>query len=157
MGWKAQEGTAVGAENAQGRFYRQVLEALSLTHSTRIYRYWFGNSVVAMDLCVESADTLVILKTAYDESLKAVSPAVLMRHSYFETIFGEGKLKRIEFFGRVMEWHLRWTEDVRMLYHVNCYRWPWLKAAHRMGRPRNPQTQPRPVGLEADFRPVAVT
>ena len=26
-----------------------------------------------------------------------------------------------------MEWHLRWTSDVRMLYHVNRYRWSGLK------------------------------
>jgi hypothetical protein len=28
---------------------------------------------------------------------------------------------RIEFYGRLMDWHLRWTDEVRTLYHVVCH------------------------------------
>ncbi len=133
-GWKAGVGTAVAADNAQGRFYTSVFESFCAKGTGRIYRYVVGDKVVAMDLCIEDAGVLVILKTAYDETLKNVSPASLMRHEYFRPIFDGGAVKRIEFYGKVMDWHRRWTDDVRMLYHVNCYRSPWLRTVHELLR-----------------------
>jgi hypothetical protein len=126
-GWKAQQGTAVDTDNAQGRFYRNVFETFCRQGFGRIYRYLFGDQVVAMDLCLESPGALVVLKTTYDETMKVVSPATLMRYEIFKSIFDEGRIKRVEFYGKAMEWHLRWTSDLRMLYHVNRYRWGMLK------------------------------
>jgi CelD/BcsL family acetyltransferase involved in cellulose biosynthesis len=129
-GWKAQGGTAIGADNAQGRFYRRVFEAFCARGAGRIYRYWFGDRVVAMDLCVLDGPVLVVLKTTYDESLRTVSPASLLRYGYFRALFDEGVIRRIEFYGKVMDWHLRWTSDIRTLYHLNAYRWRWVKRLH---------------------------
>jgi len=128
-GWKASGGTAIHPSNAQGRFYRAMLESFFKSGAGRVYRYRLGEKVVAMDLCVEASGMLVILKTAYDESLKAFSPASLMHEQAFAAIFREGGIKRIEFYGALMEWHTRWTENARRLYHVNYYRWPILSAA----------------------------
>ncbi len=130
-GWKGRAGTAVAADNDQGRFYRHMLEAFCARGQGSIYRYYFGEQLVAMDLCIEDGDCIVILKTAYDESIpKHYSPALLMREEACRRVFEEGRLRRIEFYGKVMEWHTRWTEDVRTLYHLNCYRWPLLRRLH---------------------------
>lgn len=133
-GWKGSEGTAIHPDNAQGRFYRALLEDCCHLGRGRIYRYWYGESVSAVDLCVESGDTLIVLKTTYDETIKTSSPASLMRHEYFEKIFAEGKIKRIEFYGKVMDWHTRWTDEVRTMYHVNYYRWPLIPKLRRFIR-----------------------
>ena len=53
-----------------------------------------------------------------------------LRAVEFEALFNEGRFKRIEFFGRVMEWHTRWTDKSRALFHLTAYRWPWLKSLH---------------------------
>jgi CelD/BcsL family acetyltransferase involved in cellulose biosynthesis len=127
-GWKAEQGTAISAAGAQGRFYRSALERAARDGQARLYRYWFGDEVVAMDLCVHQGEGLVILKTAYQQAHHAVSPSTLMRAQEFEALFNEGRFKRIEFFGRVMEWHTRWTDKSRGLFHVTAYRWPWLKS-----------------------------
>ncbi|MDG0835171.1 GNAT family N-acetyltransferase [Roseateles saccharophilus] len=127
-GWKAELGTAISVDGAQGRFYRQALESAAAAGRARIYRYWFGDEVVAMDLCVHQDDCLVILKTAYQQAHQAVSPSTLMRAEEFKAVFDEGRFKRIEFFGRVMEWHTRWTDKSRPLMHLTAYRWAWLKA-----------------------------
>ncbi len=127
-GWKAELGTAISEDGAQGRFYRQALESAAAAGRARIYRYWFGDEVVAMDLCVHQEDRLVILKTAYQQAHQAVSPSTLMRAEEFKLLFDEGRFKRIEFFGRVMEWHTRWTDNSRQLFHLTAYRWGWLKA-----------------------------
>jgi hypothetical protein len=132
-GWKADSGTAVNAHNEQGRYYRAMLEALCRREAASVFRYYFGEQLVAMDLCVEDSGSIVVLKTSYDESVQAsLSPALLMREEACRRLFDEGRFKRLEFYGRVMEWHLRWTEEVRSMYHVNCYRWPGLRRLHTL-------------------------
>ena len=123
-GWKTADGTAIHPDNAQGRFYTQMLENFCRLGRSRIYRYWFGEKLVSMDLCIHDDAAIVILKTTYDESYKAVSPSTLMRQDEFQLLFEEQKFQRIEFYGKVMEWHTRWTEHARAVYHVNAYRHP---------------------------------
>lgn len=134
-GWKAAGGTAVSADNAQGAFYRELFERYCARGQAVIYRYWFNEQLVAMDLCLECEGTLIILKTAYDESFGgALSPTLLMREQQFERVFDGGRIGAIEFFGKVMEWHLRWTDEVRTMYHTTAYRWPLLPALIRHAR-----------------------
>lgn len=129
-GWKGKDGTAVHPNNAQGRFYRKMFENFCAQGRGRIYRYRFNDKVVAMDLCIEAGDRIVILKTAYDETYKTVSPATLMRRDEFRELFDSGKFKRIEFYGKVMEWHTRWTENDRKIYHTTAYRHALIGKLH---------------------------
>ncbi len=143
-GWKAVRGTAVHAENAQGRYYRRMLEAFCRRGKGSIYRYWLGDRLAAMDLCIEDDGNLIILKTSYDESLpSSLSPTHLMREEAMRRLFDEGGIRRIEFYGRVMGWHLRWTEQIRTMYHVNYYRWPGLRRLHALLETR-PSAKPVP-------------
>lgn len=135
-GWKAAGGTAVDAANTQGHFYRAMLEAFAARGAASVYRYWFGDQLAAMDLCVEGGDCIVVLKTAYDEQLAGqLSPALLMREEACRQLFDDERFARIEFYGRVMEWHLRWTDEVRTMYHLNGYRFPGLARLHAMRNP----------------------
>ena len=150
-GWKAGKGTAVSADNAQGRYYRAMLEALASRNdasriSSSVYRYYFNEQLVAMDLCVEDAGSIVVLKTSYDESVPSNwSPTLLMREEATRALFDGGRFARIEFYGRVMDWHLRWTDEVRTMYHVNYYRWPGLRRLHSMLDARsNARSRPAP-------------
>jgi len=136
-GWKAQAGTAVHPDNAQGRFYVRMLAAFAARGAATVYRYWFGEQLVAMDLCIHQGDCIVVLKTTYDESVpKTFSPALLMREEAVRALFDHGGTVRIEFYGKVMEWHTRWTEEVRTLYHVNLYRWAALRRLHALAQKR---------------------
>jgi CelD/BcsL family acetyltransferase involved in cellulose biosynthesis len=129
-GWKAASGTAIHPDNVQGRFYCSLLEAYCRNGAGRIYRYRFDDRVVAVDLCIEGGATQVVLKTTYDESYKSLSPAFLMRQEALRRLFESGRCKRVEFYGKCMEWHTRWTDRVRTLYHINVYRWPLLNRLH---------------------------
>lgn len=126
--WKAGGGTAVHPDNAQGRFYTEMMQAFCALGRGRVWRLRFGDKVVAMDLCIEGGDTLVVLKTAFDPEYRNVSPAFLLKQDAFRQVFDEGRIRRIEFYGRLMEWHTRWTEQSRHLYHANVYRWAWVPA-----------------------------
>jgi hypothetical protein len=142
-GWKAGMGTAVQPDNAQGRFYAAMLRNFCASGRGRIWRLRFGDKVVAMDLCIEAGDTLVILKTAFDPEYRNVSPAFLMRQEAFRQVFDEGRLRRIEFYGRMMEWHTRWTEQSRTLYHMNIYRWAIISRVRRELQRLSARRQPK--------------
>ena len=136
-GWKAGAGTAVSEDNAQGRYYRALLEGLCRRGAGSMYRYWFGEQLVAMDLCIEDREQIIVLKTTYDETVPAsLSPTLLMREQAVEILFNEKPHGRIEFYGKVMEWHTRWTDEVRTLYHINFYRWAALARLHLMWQRR---------------------
>lgn len=133
-GWKSGMGTAIHPDNAQGRYYKEILERFMRTGDGRIYQYWYGDKLVAIDLCIQRNGILVILKTTYDEAITTSSPAFLMRQDSFKHIFSECNTRKIEFYGKLMDWHTKWSEEVRTLYHVNCYRWPLLPKIFRIKR-----------------------
>ncbi len=136
-GWKAGGGTAVDAANAQGQFYRAMLEGFCRRGAGSIYRYWFNDQLVAMDLCIEDGQQIIVLKTTYDESVPGnLSPTLLMREEAVRQLFDGQRFERLEFYGKVMEWHTRWTDEVRTLYHVNYYRWPALGRLHALWQSR---------------------
>ena len=140
-GWKAGGGTAVDAGNAQGQFYRAMLEGFCRRGAGSIYRYWFNDQLVAMDLCIEDRQQIIVLKTTYDESVPGnLSPTLLMREEAVRQLFGEQRFERLEFYGKVMEWHTRWTDEVRTLYHVNYYRWPAMGRLHALWQSRRART-----------------
>ena len=121
-GWKGQEGTAVAADNSQGRFYREILEAFSATQQGIVYQLVLDGKVIASDLCLAHGDMLVVLKTAYDESIPQISPALLMRQKIICQLYEEKRIRNVEFYGRVLDWHLKWTDQARTMFHVNCFR-----------------------------------
>ncbi len=126
-GWKAQKGTAIHLDNAQGRFYSELLQQASLRDEAVVYQYLFDDKVVAMNLCLLRNGTLVVLKTTYDESIQSYSPAFLLRESELQAFHQEGQVKRVEYFGRLMDWHTKLTSQKRTLYHLTLYRWPFVK------------------------------
>lgn len=123
-GWKGQAGTSLHPDNPQGRFYKALFREYCARSEGLIFRYSYGDKLVASDLCLHRNGVLMILKTAYDEAQSTSSPAMLMRQDAFEHIFDSGSFSRIEFYGRVMDWHLKWSSEVRTMYHLNCFRSP---------------------------------
>jgi hypothetical protein len=99
-----------------------------------VYQYVFDDRVVAMNLCLLCRGTLVVLKTTYNEAVNAFSPAFLLREEELQEIYRQGQIKRLEYFGRLMNWHTKWTEKKRTLYHLTVYRWPFIKYLAKVRR-----------------------
>lgn len=133
QGWKAQGGTAIHPDNAQGRFYSSLLTAYAETGNARIYECYYGDKLSAVDLCVFNESAMVILKTTYDETIQTSSPALLMRREYFPRLFDQREVGRIEFYGKVMDWHTKWSDEIRRMYHVNAYRGRMMARLHGRG------------------------
>jgi hypothetical protein len=76
-----------------------------------------------------------------------------MREEQFAQLWAEGRTKRIEFYGKVMEWHTRWTEQARTLYHATLFRWTAVKAVkglrHKL-RNRSANASHQPVETPAN-------
>lgn len=120
-GWKSESDTAIHVDNAQGHFYSEMLKNFSETGQATIFQYFYDNEIAATDLCILGGGSIIILKTTYDESITTSSPAMLMREDAFNYIFSNRIAQQIEFYGKVMEWHTRWAEDIRTMYHINIY------------------------------------
>ncbi len=140
VGWKAQEGTAIHPTNAQGRFYTALLTEAAKSGEAYITEYEFNAQVVAINLGLMRNGTWVVLKTTYDESQpKALSPASLLREDELQAFHAQGPVQRIEYYGRVMEWHTKLTEQQRTLFHLTSWRWAWLRGwVERLKSLRNP-------------------
>lgn len=131
LGWKHLVGTAVNADNQQGLFYREILENFCSRGEGVIYRLLMDGKTVASDLCLHRNGMMVILKTAYDETVKGFSLGLLIHYEIFKLLFSEKKIKIVEFYGQVRDWHTKWTKDIRTMYHVNFYRYGWLVMSRR--------------------------
>lgn len=126
-GWKAEQGTAVQFDSAQGKFYVSLLENFSRAGATCIYCLTFNEVIVAMDLCVHQNGSVIVLKTTYDENYHDYSPAMLLHQEMLRSLMSSSDFSRLEFYGKVRDWQLRLTEEIRTMYHVNVYRWAWLR------------------------------
>jgi len=147
-GWKGENGTAIHPDNEQGRFYLQLFEAAAAHGEAVFYEYLFDQQTVAMNLCLLRAGQLIVLKTAYDESIKTLSPAFLLREEEMQLFFGNSGIHRVEYFGKVMDWHTKLTSERRTLYHLTQFRWPWLKRFVNWRKARTTEPANAEVGKE---------
>lgn len=121
-GWKAEGGTAIDKENAQGLFYQDVLESFADVGEAFVYELQLNGTVIGSELYLGRGSMMVGLKTTYDESLRTISPGFLMKYEILRRLFSEGTFKNVEFYGRVMEWHSKWITEVRDMYHLSAFR-----------------------------------
>lgn len=149
-GWKAEGGTAIDADNAQGRFYLQLLTEAADAGEALIAEYRFNGATVAMNLCLLRHGVLVVLKTCYDESIRTLSPASLLREAELQTFFGQTEVRRLEYFGRVMEWHTKLTDQKRTIYHLTRFRWAWLRTLAERRQAASAATVAPEPGVVAD-------
>jgi GNAT acetyltransferase-like protein len=119
-GWKGNSGTAaMGAQNQQGRSYREVFENFCQRVEGVIYRFDLNGRRVASDLCLERGEMMIVLKATYDETIKEFSPSHLMRCEIGKILFEEGNITVLEFYERIRDWPRKWTEEIRNMFHVN--------------------------------------
>jgi CelD/BcsL family acetyltransferase involved in cellulose biosynthesis len=121
-GWKGTEGTAIGSDNVQGRFYDEVLCAFCSSGGATVYELWFGDQLAASRLVIASATMLVMLKTTYDEAFEKYAPGRLLLRSVVEHAFKSLPGGVIEFYTDANPDQLSWSTDQRWIEHVSVYR-----------------------------------
>jgi hypothetical protein len=132
-GWKGKAGSAVADAGGQAAFYRDVLEAFAQTGEAVVFQLLLDDRVIASRLCLRRGGMLVMLKTAYDEEFRELSPGMLLVQDIVEAAYRDRAAATIEFYGR-STWHAEWTDEHRTLYQLNCTRHPWLMPMKRWAR-----------------------
>jgi len=133
-GWKGAAGTAVAMDNPQGPFYADLMRAFAVQGRAQVCRYFYNDRLTATDLCIDNGAEFIILKTTYDETEKKTSPAHLMRQELFEQLFDHSPIRIIEYYGRIRDWHTKWSDEFRTMFHVNYYRASLLARLHDLRR-----------------------
>lgn len=133
-GWKAAQGTAVTAENLQGEFYRTILGLFLARGEAAVFQLRLDGRIIASDLCLERGGMMVILKTAYATGVEGLSPGLLLHHEILAHCFDTRRVRVVEFYGRVRDWHTKWTQDIRRMYHVNVCRNRWIARTRAIAR-----------------------
>ncbi len=133
-GWKGENGTAIHADNKQGKFYAKILENFAHENNSRVYNLYLDNQLISSRLTIKQNGIMVILKTTYDERYAKYAPGKLLLYFIIKNAFEKGELDLIEFYTRATTDQLQWCTHHRMIYHLNIYRSGYLKRFITMAR-----------------------
>lgn len=123
-GWKNRLGTALHKDNLQGQFYRQVMEEFAQEGCAAAWNLYLGDQLAASRLTISGGGIIVILKTAFDETLAQYAPGRLLLYLLLEQAFREKEGDTIEFYTNATQDQLAWCTSSRSIYHINYYRYP---------------------------------
>ena len=137
--WKADQGTAISAENAQGKFYQNMMGQLAQHGAACVWYFMVSDKVAAVDLCVSHNGHLIILKTTFDEQFAQYSPALLLKMQMLKHYAEHSELgiKNIEFYGKAMDWHKRLNSELRPIVHLSWQRTSVLRWLAKQRREKN--------------------
>jgi hypothetical protein len=125
-GWKGKQGSAVEVNNAQGRFYIELLQAFALSGDALIFKLYFGDQLVSCRFGIKQGNTVVFLKTTYDEAFSRNAPGRIQLFYSLQHIFDNEDAKTIEFYTDANSDQLQWASEDREIYHLGVYRSVWV-------------------------------
>ena len=130
-GWKGKEGSAIMATNVQGRFYSELFQRFCERGEGVVYRLDMNKNPIASALCLERNASLIVLKITYKEALSHYSPGLLLHEEILNLLFEDNLVKVVEYYGRYSDWHKKWTDETRDMYHLNIYKHSWVRVARQ--------------------------
>ncbi|MFC1685371.1 GNAT family N-acetyltransferase [Pseudomonadota bacterium] len=121
-GWKAAQGTAINANNAQGRFYVEIMGLFAATGQAKVLEYWLGDTLAASRLMISSSSMIIPLKTTYDETLSRFSPGRMQLKELIKEEFSSKDHENIEFYTNASRDQLAWASSERQMFHAMVFR-----------------------------------
>jgi hypothetical protein len=118
--WKASSGTALAIDPLRGSFYRRYFAACCARGTLRLARMYIGETLVAMQLAIETDKRLWLMKIGYNEAYAQSSPGTLLMLHVIQHA-AENGLRSIEFLGAVEKWTQFWTREVRPCVRIRAY------------------------------------
>jgi CelD/BcsL family acetyltransferase involved in cellulose biosynthesis len=118
--WKGAAGTALANDPNRGRFIREFSEWASHRGRLRICLLRIGDELAAMQVAVEQAARLSLLKIGFDPVLADCSPGILLLAESLRYAARQ-RLASFEFLGTVEPWTRVWTEHERACVAVRVY------------------------------------
>lgn len=155
-GWKGRAGTAVHAENVQGRFYGDVMSAFAKEGGAAIYQLWIDETLAASLLTVRQGGVIVILKTAYDETLRELSPGRYIDYLVLRELLRAPSGAMLETYMKAETSDLHWYPEHREIRHVTLYRWPQFRSLRRLRDSLVRRMRPSPGARDGLAAPASV-
>lgn len=118
--WKGRAGTALSLDEMRGRFFRRYAAAAAAKGILRLCFLRIGGRAAAMQIAIEHASRIWLLKIGYDEELGRCSPGVLLLLESVRHAAGSG-LEGYEFLGGVAPWTKVWTQVERPCVAIHAY------------------------------------
>ena len=135
-GWKGEQGTALGSNVQQLRFYTDLLSAAAADRRAKAYELYFGEKLVASRLTYQRGGMLVILKTTYDEQEANLAPGRLLLNELIRHEFSTEAHRSIEFYTDASPDTIAWSTGQRWIRHLSLYRFsitaPMIDAARAL-------------------------
>jgi len=121
-GWKGREGTAVGSDNPQGRFYAEVMQSFAVRGEALVYELWLGDELLASRMLLRRGDMVIMLKTSFDERFERFAPGRVLLLRTVEDLFARMPGGVVEFYTNADSDLLAWSTSQRWINHVSIYR-----------------------------------
>jgi CelD/BcsL family acetyltransferase involved in cellulose biosynthesis len=134
-GWKGEAGTAILASSSTAGFYRSLARTLHSRGQLRLSSLVSDDEVIAFDLALVHGSRYFLVKTAYDERYRSLSPGLVMRLAVIERCFELG-LEAHEFLGGDAEWKRLFATGAREHRAFRAYSkrpLPLARFAYRSG------------------------
>jgi CelD/BcsL family acetyltransferase involved in cellulose biosynthesis len=133
-GWKGRQGTAVRSDNAQGRFYAEVMGGFAARGEALVYELWLGEDLLASRMLLLHGGMVVMLKTAFDEAFERFAPGRVLLLRTLEDLFKRLPGGVVEFYTDAESDLLAWSTSQRWINHVSAYRYRGLPAVYELLR-----------------------
>ncbi|WP_165917693.1 GNAT family N-acetyltransferase [Roseateles saccharophilus] len=121
-GWKGREGTAIGNDNSQGRFYAELMQTFAQRGEALIYELWLGEELLASRMLLLRDGMAVMLKTAFHERFERLAPGRILLLRTLEDLFKRAPGGIVEFYTNAEADLLAWSTSQRWINHVSVYR-----------------------------------
>jgi len=133
-GWKGKAGTAVSADNIQGRFYAEVLASFAATGQAEICELSIGGRLVASRLLIGNPSMLIALKTAYEEELSHFAPGRLLLYRLLERELAEQPQRVVEFYTNATRDQAEWATFGCAIHSIQLFRSEYAIIAYTLFR-----------------------
>ena len=121
-GWKGAAGTAVSSNNQQGAFYSDVLRGFAKTAQAAVYELRLNDQLTSSRLVISNDDSVIFLKTTYDESLARFAPGRILLHRVIQQQFTDHAGKTIEFYTNASRDQEEWATFACTIQNIQLFR-----------------------------------
>lgn len=121
-GWKGREGTAIGSDNPQGRFYAEAMRQFAARGEALVYELWLGEELLASRMLLLREGMVIMLKTAFQEQFDRFAPGRILLLRTLEDLFQRMPGGVVEFYTNADSDLLAWSTSQRWINHVSVYR-----------------------------------
>ncbi len=118
--WKIRMGTSMLYNSRLGTFFRNYLKDISMLGFSRFCFLRINDKPVAVQLGMEYANRLWILKIGFDENWSKCSPGIILMNEVIKYAFDK-KISSVEFLGGDEPWLHIWTDLFHDLIAYQIY------------------------------------